>query len=155
MSFEYRSIDATWEDDDIIYIGERDSYSEVITYLLRINNQTKKIISYIPKFSKNLLFGDIVDSSGILTYFKGFNFTGKFSIICLRDEYYEITHKMKDGLLHCEDGPAMIYTKIDNKINKRYDLTDEYCWYKRGKPWYCLVRDDVRSFYSNDVLENE
>lgn len=119
---KYRSIDAGWEFEDIIYMNEPTSESPLIFNLV-INGQKAIGIHYY-------------NGKSICDYFEKIGFTGIVTASAKNGRYGISKYIFLNGKLHCENGPA---------INHNEDK--EASWYKRGKRWYCLLDEDKKRRY--------
>lgn len=114
---KYRSIDAGWDFEDIIYTNEpTESKEPPLVFNLTINGQKAIGIHHYR--------GD-----SICGYFKKIKFTGVVTASSVTGRYGLSKYVFLNGKLHCENGPAI--THKDSEV--------VYQWFKRGKVWNCLL----------------
>jgi hypothetical protein len=126
MPNNYRSIDTPWEHSEIIYIG---TGPDCVAFDLTINGQKCVGMFY---------FDDKTRS--VINYFESIGFSGE---VVAKGENVLCIYKLLNGGLHCLTGPA---------VERQLAGISEYSWWKRGKPWYCLLNRDGTRYQEAEGL---
>lgn len=128
---KYRSIDTDWEEDEIIYVGEPGlNFAE---HQITLNG--RKCIG--------IFYYDDKHYPSIAKYLSSIFFTGEARV---NFHYGSYVYQYLNGGLDCLTGPAIEY----QGSNSSY-----FCWYKRNKPWHCLLNGDGTRFPSHMITRNE